>query len=344
MPEQTNSILPIPVAEVTLPRVTVIIPCYNEEATIGLLLRALVKQTYPHEKMEILVADGMSTDNTRQEIIAFQRQHPELQVNIVDNPKRNIPAGVNIAIRQAQGEYIIRLDAHSEPYPDYIALCVSALQAKKGDSVGGVWEIKPGGNGWFARSIACAAAHPLGVGDARYRLGGKAQAVDTVPFGSFHRDLFKRVGLFDETLLTNEDYEFNVRVRNSGGVVWFDPAIRSVYYARSDFKSLIRQYFRYGYWKGKMLKRYPQTIRWRQFLPPVFILSLLTLGLLTAITPIAGWLLMIEIGIYLGGLFLSGVLLSVKQKQPSLMIGFPIAVIGMHLSWGSALLWSLIHK
>lgn len=344
MPEQTSLILPTPVAAVTHPQVTVIIPCYNEEATIGLLLKALARQTYPPEKMEILVADGMSTDNTRQEIIAFQHQHPELLVHIIDNPRRNIPAGVNTAISQAQGEYIIRLDAHSEPYPDYIELCVSALEAEKGDNVGGVWEIKPGGDGWFARSIAYAAAHPLGVGDARYRLGGKAQAVDTVPFGSFHRDLFKRVGLFDETLLTNEDYEFNVRVRNSGGVVWFDPAIRSVYYARSDFKSLTRQYFRYGYWKGKMLRRYPHTIRWRQFLPPAFISSLAILGLLSMIAPTARWVLMIELGMYLAILIVGGVLLSVKQKQPSLVIGFPLAVATMHLSWGSALLWSLVRK
>lgn len=343
MPKRNYSSSTIPVTEAISPQVSIIIPCYNEEATIGLLLEALTEQTYPHERMEILIADGMSTDNTRERIAAFHQQHPELRVKVIDNPRRNIPAGVNVAIRHAQGEYIIRLDAHSKPYPDYVARCVSALEAKKGDNVGGVWEIQPGGKGWFARSIACAAAHPLGVGDARYRLGGKVQAVDTVPFGSFRRDLIDRVGLFDETLLTNEDYEFNVRVRNSGGVVWFDPAIRSVYYARSDLKSLIRQYFRYGYWKGKMLKRYPQTIRWRQFLPPVFVLSLLILGIFSIMVPIARWLLILEIGIYSGVLVISGAWLSVKQKEPSLIIGFPLAVATMHLSWGSALLWSLIH-
>ncbi len=328
----------------TSPQVSVIIPCYNEEATIGLLLDALIRQTFPPEKMEILIADGMSTDRTRDKIIAFQDEHPELRVKIVDNLKRNIPAGVNAALRQARGEYIIRMDAHSKPYPDYVELCVSALESHMGENVGGVWEIQPGGNGWFARSIACAAAHPLGVGDARYRLGGKAQAVDTVPFGAFRRDLIEKVGFFDETLLTNEDYEFNVRVRKSGGVVWFDPAIRSVYFARPDWISLVKQYFRYGFWKGRMLQRYPETVRWRQFLPPVFVLSLLVLGLLSIVMPLARWLFIIEVAIYLGVLFLNGVLLGLRHKQPLLIIGFPIAVATMHLSWGSALLWSLIRK
>lgn len=328
----------------TSPQVSVIIPCYNEEATIGLLLEALIRQTFPAEKMEILIADGMSTDRTRDKIIAFQDEHPELRVKIVDNLKRNIPAGVNAALRQARGEYIIRMDAHSKPYPDYVELCVSALESHKGENVGGVWEIQPGGNSWFARSIACAAAHPLGVGDARYRLGGKAQAVDTVPFGAFRRELIERVGFFDETLLTNEDYEFNVRVRKSGGVVWFDPAIRSVYFARPDWISLVKQYFRYGFWKGRMLQRYPETVRWRQFLPPVFVLSLLVLGLLSIVMPLARWLFITEAAIYLGVLFLNGVLLGLRHKQPLLIIGFPIAVATMHLSWGSALLWSLMHK
>ena len=326
------------------PVVSVIVPCYNEEATIGLLLDALYQQTFSKEKTEILIADGMSTDGTRGVILFYQDEHPDLHIQIIDNPKRNIPAGVNVAINSASGEFIIRVDAHSKPYPDYIERSLTALQLNKGDNVGGVWEIQPGGAGWIARSIAVAASHPLAVGDARYRVGGNAQQVDTVPFGSFRRSLIQKVGGFNENLLTNEDYEFNVRVRESGGVVWFDPSIRSVYFSRPDLLSLARQYFRYGYWKGKMLRRYPATIRWRQFLPPAFVLSIFILALLSVFFPVVRWVLTLEIGLYLSILLLVGVYLVLKKRQLSLLAGFPLAVATMHTSWGSALLWSLLRR
>ena len=127
----------------------------------------------------------------------------------------------------------------------------------------------------MAQSIAAAASHPLGVGDALYRHASKASQVDTVPFGAFKRELLALVGFFDESLLTNEDYEFNTRIRKSGGTIWLDPAIRSVYFARPTLAALARQYSRYGFWKWRMLRRYPETLRWRQGLPPLFVLSLL---------------------------------------------------------------------
>jgi succinoglycan biosynthesis protein ExoA len=330
--------------EAISPVVSVIVPCYNEAATIGLLLDALYQQTFPKEKIEILIADGMSTDGTRGVIASFESNHSDLHIKVIDNPKRSIPSGVNIAINGACGEYIIRMDAHSKPYPDYIERCVTALQLNKGDNVGGVWEIQPGGDSWSARAIASAASHPLAVGDARYRVGGNAQQVDTVPFGSFKRALVQKVGAFDENLLTNEDYEFNVRVRESGGVVWFDPTIRSIYFSRADFSSLARQYFRYGFWKGKMLQRYPGTIRWRQFLPPAFVLSILILALFSIFSSIAVRTLILELSIYLCVLLLAGVYLGYKKRQFSLVIGFPLAVATMHISWGIALLWSFVSR
>ena len=136
-------------------------------------------------------------------------------------------------LENASNDVIIRLDAHSHPYPDYVTRTVSALEADVADNVGGLWEIKPGSDTWIARSIALAASHPLGVGDALYRHGKKAAYVETVPFGGFRRELWEKLGGFDETLLTNEDYEFNSRILKSGGKIWFDPEIRSVYYSRS---------------------------------------------------------------------------------------------------------------
>jgi succinoglycan biosynthesis protein ExoA len=323
-------------------RVSVIVPCYNEQATIQLLLEAVYAQTYRGEEMEVVIADGMSTDQTRQRIAEFQAVHPDLVVQVVDNPKRNIPAGLNCAIRAARGEIIVRLDAHCMPNPDYVAGCVCALEQGKGDNVGGVWEIRPGGAGWQARAIAVAAAHPLGVGDARYRYTESAQQVDTVPFGAYYRSLVEKIGLYDENLLTNEDYEFNVRVHQSGGVVWLDPAIRSVYFARPSYPGLLKQYARYGYWKARMLRRYPGTLRWRQALPPVFVASLVMCGLLRFLFPIFGGLFVIELSAYALILLLAGFQGAWKHSDPALVPGVPLAIASMHLAWGSAFLWSLI--
>ncbi len=327
-----------------MPVVSIIIPCFNEQHTIQLLLEAIYAQTYPRHLMEVVIADGRSTDLTRQQIAAFQAAHLDLAVRMIDNPKRTIPAGLNRAIQAAQGELIVRLDAHSVPQPDYVARCVAALEQGLGDSVGGVWEIRPRGAGWQARAIALAAAHPMGVGDAHYRYTTTAQLVDTVPFGAFRRSLVERIGYFDEDLLTNEDYEFNVRLRQAGGKIWLDPAIRSVYFARANLAELARQYWRYGYWKARMLRRYPGAIRWRQALPPAFVLSLLGLLLLAIWQPVAGWLFVIESAGYIVVLSLAGVQLGRRQRDWRLIFSIPLAIAVMHLAWGSAFLWSLIFR
>ncbi len=324
-----------------MPKVSVIIPCYNEEATIGDTLSAIHGQTYPRAEMEVVVSDSMSTDQTRAVIEGFQRAHPEMAARVVENSARVIPAALNRAIEAARGEIIIRMDAHSKPYPDYVENCVRALEEGRGDNVGGVWEIRPGASGWVAEGIAAAAAHPFGAGDAAYRLKPEAGAVDTVPFGAFRKSLIDEVGAFDESLLSNEDYEFNVRVRRAGKVVWLDPRIRSVYFARATFGALARQYWRYGYWKARMLRRYPDTLRLRQFLPPVFVASMIFLLALSFWYP-ARALLAAECSAYFLLLFAAGIQQAAKRGQPALALGFPIAVGTIHFSWGGALLWSLI--
>jgi succinoglycan biosynthesis protein ExoA len=322
--------------------VSIIIPCYNEQATIQLLLEAIYTQTYPRTAMEVVLVDGMSTDRTRDEIAAFQRDHPELPIQIVDNPERFIPSGLNRGICAAGGQILIRLDGHAVPTLEYVKRCVSDLDAGLGENVGGVWEIHPARAGAIPRGIAAAASHPLGVGDARYRYTDRAQSVETVPFFAFRRELIDRIGKFDESLLTNEDYEFNVRVRQSGGTVWLDPAIRSTYYARPTLSALAHQYWRYGYWKGRMLLRYPHTIRWRQALPPAFIASLIGLALLAIVLPEARWLLAGEIAVYSLVLLAAGIRMALKQRNAALLFSLPLAITTMHLSWGTALWWSLI--
>ncbi|MCQ3937818.1 MAG: glycosyltransferase family 2 protein [Chloroflexi bacterium] len=323
-----------------LPFVSIIVPCYNEEATIRKLLGALRSQTYPLARMEVVISDGMSTDRTLDVIASFQKEHADLAVRVVQNQARTIPSGVNQAIRESRGGILIRLDAHSMPIPEYVERCVAAHQSGKGDNVGGVWEIHPGAETWIAESIAFAAAHPLGVGDAMYRLNAKAGAVDTVPFGSFRRELIQRIGAFDETLLANEDYEFNTRVRESGGVVWLEPSIRSVYFSRSTLGKLAAQYWRYGFWKFKMLKRYPHTLRWRQALPPVFVLILLALIVLSLWMTPARILLALQLFVYFFVLGLAGAWLAVRTRKGFLLWGLPLAIATMHIAWGAGFLWS----
>lgn len=323
------------------PKVSIIIPCYNEQATIRNLLNALHGQTFPLTKMEVIISDGLSEDNTLDEINAFTKDHPDLAVCVIQNSARTIPAGVNAGIREARGEIIIRMDAHSRPYPDYVERSVLSLESGLGDNVGGVWDIQPGKDTWVARSIARAAAHPLGVGDARYRIGARASEVDTVPYGAFRRSLIDRIGLLDESLLANEDYEFNTRIRNAGGRIWLDPEIITVYYARSTLWDLAKQYWRYGFWKWRMLQRYPGTIRWRQAVPPLFVLSLIGLGLFSWWPP-AGLLLKIELIVYFGVLLLASVHSAVKNKQLFLFPGMLLSIPAMHISWGGGFLWSMM--
>ena len=309
--------------------------------------------------MEIIISDGMSTDKTLEVIAEYQMAHPELEIVLVENKQKTIPSALNRALETAKGEYIVRMDAHSTPAPDYVQRCITALSSGLGDNVGGVWEIKAGSSTWIARAIALAAAHPLGVGNARYRLQGTkptdnqlAGLADTVPFGSFRRDLLDEIGYFNENLLSNEDYEFNARIRQNGGRIWLDPAIRTGYFARSSLPELARQYWRYGYWKWRMMRQYLSTARIRQVVPPLFVSSLIFL-ITVSIWPLwpqnldrlqtyARWLLLIEVTLYCLVLFLSAIPFAIQQRKPSISLGVPLAIVTMHISWGSGFLTSLV--
>lgn len=324
--------------------VSVIVPCYNEEKTILLLLKALLNQTFPNKNMEVIIADGMSTDKTREYIRNFSQTNRKLNIRIVDNPKRTIPAAVNTAVRHSSGKYIIRLDAHSIPHPDYIELCVKALEKNVAECVGGIWSIAPINKGWIARSIAAAAANPIAVGDAQYRFTNKASFVDTVPFGAFRKDLFERMGGLNETLLTNEDYEFFTRIRKNNGKIWLDPAIQCTYFARRDFPALIKQYWRYGFWKYKMLRIFPESLRWRQALPPLFVFVLIVLFILSFFSKFYFGLLLALIGLYLFILIGAGIQTALLKRDFAYTFGVPIAIMCMHFSWGSGFLYSIINR
>ena len=324
------------------PRASIIVPCYNEAETIGWLLEALARQDYGRSRFEVVVVDGMSGDSTREAVRQAAEAFRGLTVRIVDNPARTIPAALNRGLAAARADILIRLDAHSVPDADYVRRCVETLTATGAANAGGVWEIEPWGIGWIPRAIARAAAHPLGAGDARYRIRGLAGPVETVPFGAFRREWVRRVGGFDERLLANEDYEFNHRLQRAGGVVWFDPSIRSTYYARSNLADLWRQYTRYGYWKARMLLHHPRSLRWRQALPALFVL--LTLAGLGAAAwwPPAITLLAIEWGAYAVVLLAAAGVEAIRRSAVSMIPGLPLAWGTMHLAWGTAFWWSLL--
>ena len=321
--------------------VSVIIPCYNEGKTIQLLLQALLEQSYTSTHMEIVIADAMSTDDTRARVTQFSEEHPELRIAVVDNPKRTIPAAVNTAAQAARGIYLVRLDAHSVPDKAYVATSIQLLKDGVAENVGGVWEIAPGEDTCIAKAIAAAASHPLGAGDALYRIAKKATYTETVPFGAFSKETFEKVGRFDESLLSNEDYEFNTRIHLNGGRVWLDPRIRSRYFARKNLGQLARQYWRYGFWKLKMLKRYPKTIRWRQAIPPLFVLAVLFLTILSVFVNFARIILACILGLYLAILLAFSLREAFKRKNLC-YLAMIFAITVMHFSWGMGFLYSAV--
>jgi len=323
-------------------RVSIIVPCYNEESTIAQLLDAIYHQTFPAQDIEVIIADGQSTDESRERISQFSQLHPALSIRIIDNPRRFIPSALNRALDTSTGEYIIRMDAHSIPEPDYVNTCVAELDAGKGENVGGVWKIVAPSEHWISKSIALAASHPLGVGDARYRYSNKPGWVDTVPFGAFRRELFDRIGKYNENLLTNEDYEFNARIKKNGGRIWFTPHIRSTYYARENLTALARQYWRYGFWKWRMLKDDPATLRWRQALPPVFVFVLLMSALISPWVPWSRMLLVSVVAVYVITLLLTSLFTIKRSKDFRYILGVPLAIATMHFAWGTGFLWSMV--
>lgn len=326
------------------PEVSIIVPVYNEEKTIRLLLDAISRQTYPSDRTEVILADGNSTDGTVAEIRRWQQEHSLPEIRLVPNPKRIIPAGLNLAIQAAAGAFIIRMDAHCVPAEDYVERSVHALKADLGDNVGGRWEIRPGGDNWMARSIARAASSPLGVGDAKYRYSEEAGYADTVPFGAFRRETLLKLGGFDENLLTNEDYDLNVRIRKAGGKIWFDPQIRCIYFSRPDLISLARQYWRYGFWKPRMLAKAPDSLRPRQLIPPLFVLSLVILTIGQFFVPFFSTVLSLELIVYIMVLFSVAIRAAGPQDtdDPLVLIGMPLAIVVMHFCWGGGFLRNLI--
>jgi GT2 family glycosyltransferase len=290
----------------------------------------------------------MSEDRTREVVAEFQQLHPELSIKLIDNPERHIPHGLNLAIAAARGEIIARVDAHAAPSAGFIRRAVEVLSESNAAVVGMPCRVRPAADTVMARAIAIGVSHPFGIGDAKYRLGGdddseRQEDVDTVAFACFRKSLWRKLGGFDEKLLTNEDYDFNYRVRLRGDRVVLDRSQHCDYFARATLTKLASQYFRYGVWKARMIRQRPRSIKPRHLVAPAFVGSTLVLAA-TGFWRSVSWLMLaLEVAAYLAAamVFAFQATRKIGEKFP-VMATMPIVFLTIHFSWGMSFLWGLL--
>jgi len=311
-------------------KVTLILPIRDEGPTIRAALDAVLAQNYPAGQMEILIADGMSTDGTREIVREYQRKHANIK--LLDNPGRIVPTGMNTALRQAAGDIIIRVDGHCVIAPDYVENCLRHLANDTVDGVGG--PMKTIGLTPLAETIALAMSARFGVGNSAFRTTqGQTKYVDTIPFPAYKREVIQKAGLYDEELVRNQDDEYNYRIRELGGKLLLAGDVRSVYYSRGSMRGLWKQYYQYGFYKVRVLQKHPQQMSARQFIPLIFILSIVG-SLALALFRNVGWVLLASIlGAYLFAAILSSFRIYIKKGWGNFLI-LPIAFITMHISYG----------
>jgi glycosyltransferase involved in cell wall biosynthesis len=315
-----------------MPMLTIIIPCRNEEKYIDKCLNSIIANDYPKEKLEILVLDGMSKDKTRDIITQYSKKYSF--INLLDNPKKIVPTALNQGIKNSKGSIILRIDAHNIYKKDYISKCVKYLQDYNVDNVGGIWITLPGREGLLGNAIALGLSHPFGIGNAYYRIGSKKpKFVDTVPFGCYRKAIFDKLGLFDEDLVRNQDDEFNLRIIKNGGKILLSPDIISYYYTRDSLLKLWNMYYQYGYFKPLVVKKIGKILTWRQLIPPLFVGSLITLGLLSLTTTyfLVPLFLIFFLYVIINLLFSFSVAF---RKNIKSFVVLPIIFLTLHLSYG----------
>ena len=312
-------------------------PVRSEAGFIERSVGAVLSQDYPRDRMEIIVADGLSDDGTR-EIIKSAREN-DSRIVLVDNPGKIVSTGLNAALRLAKGEIIIRVDGHTIIACDYLRECVTALEQSGADNVSG--PMRATGDGVFGQAVACATSSRFGVGGARFHYSETEEWVDTGYLGAWRRDVFKRVGLFDEEMVRNQDDEFNYRLRAARGKILLNPRIKSRYYNRATIRSLWRQYFQYGYWKVRVMQKHPRQMQARQFVPPLFVVALSLLLLTTPFLGVSRFLLAGSLLAYVILNFAASVL-AARIKQWQLLPLLPIAFTIIHLAYGSGFMVGLL--
>lgn len=302
--------------------VSVVMPVYNEEKYIEKCVESLLLQDYPMENMEWIFVDGCSDDRTVALLEGYQAKYPDL-IRILHNPHKIVPYAMNIGIAASKGKYVVRLDAHADYAADYISKCVHYLETTDAENVGGVAETKA--NGFMGGAISKMLSSKFGVGNSQFRTNGESGYVDTVPFGAFRREVFAKYGGYDERLVRNQDNEMNYRIRKNGGKIYLSNDIRLSYYCRDTVKGIASMAQKNGMWNIITMKLCPGSMGWRHFIPLMFVLSIVGLGLLGLVHGAFWALLGLELALYtlLDLTFAAKLAESVKEFFALLML-FPV--------------------
>jgi glycosyltransferase involved in cell wall biosynthesis len=318
--------------------VSVIVPCRNEIRFISSCLNAILSQNAPGYSIEILVADGMSDDGTREVLERFAAVNSKIR--LVDNPGRIVSTGLNAAIRAATGQFVIRVDVHTEYDENYIVRCVEVLQQSGADNVGGPARTKAGS---YMQKANCLAYHsPFSVGGARFHNIEYEGYVDTVTYGCWSRQKLLDLGMFDEDLVRNQDDELNLRIIRSGGKIWQSPKIRSWYYPRSSLLGLFRQYSQYGYWKVRVIQKHKIPASIRHVVPGTFVFLLILLAVLSLFFSSARLCLIILICVYLSANLCASVITCRGKRNLKYLPIMPIVFACYHLGYGAGFLLGFI--
>jgi glycosyltransferase involved in cell wall biosynthesis len=321
--------------------VTLIVPMYNEEKHIVGLVSDIAAQDYQGE-IQMIVADGASTDQSVQRLTEAARRH-DLDLRLIPNPERWVSAGLNRCIREATGDLIVRLDCHSRYPLDYLSRCVAASLETGADNVGGVFVSV--GETPTERAVAAALDSPFGgVHWTRHGAGGRVET-DTVPYGAFRPAAFQRAGLFDESLVRNQDDEFNLRLRLAGGRIVLDPSIEIYYTPRGSYRTLFRQYFGYGVWKPVVMRKHGRVVSGRSLVPSLFLCSLALLAVASAWLRPARILLASELVAYAVLLLAAAVAVLRRRHEPSRLLPRTLlAFATFHFAYVAGLLLGLLRR
>jgi succinoglycan biosynthesis protein ExoA len=314
------------------PTVSVIIPTRNEGRYIGQCLDSVLSGEYPLDRLELIVVDAMSTDQTRDVIRARAGNIP---LRILDDCEGNLPRALNLAILDARGDILIRLDGHNIYAPDYLRRCVERLVAGEADMVGGVWHVTPRSTGGWGRAVAAVLGEPFGVGNAHYRTHtfNEPTETDTVPYFACYRSLFDRFGLYDESVPGSEDMVYNSQLRQNGGRILLDPSIQSWYQARTDPSVFIRHNLRNGYWAILPLY-WGKRFRARHFAPLAFVTGLILLAGLGTASPTIQRVFVAAVLAYLATALAVSMRAAVRGRAPLNALLMPPAFAVLHVTYG----------
>jgi succinoglycan biosynthesis protein ExoA len=308
--------------------VSVIVPIRNEARDVGHCLQALRTQSYPSDHLEIICAEGSSTDGTRG--LIERAADEDTRIRIVDNPSGRTPDALNAALAAARGQVIVRMDAHAIPRADYVANCVAALDRTGAWCVGG--RMLKDGETSTSSAIAAASSSRFGVGDSTFHYAASPQFVESVFLGAWPRWVFEKLGGFDPDLPRNQDDELSYRIRKAGGRIWFDPAISVRYRTRDSFRSLFEQHRQYGFWKIRVFQKHPGAARWRHFVPAALVGSVVA-GILGRGIPGLRRTATIGIGAYVVATFITASRIA-GSKSELRALDVAKAFAAMHFGYG----------